>query len=748
VCLSKNRRSSTGALSSPMQVPTVVASPVPSPMLPKQVLAPLPLTARVAQASCPIGLAVKSLPAGAMKVAGMASSPVAVATMPGSAQRSPLAGTPQTRTPQQSPSHSPQPSHSFRPVARSSIAPRSLSPCLLVSPPPPPVLQPAPVAVVGAAVAKGEQAIKEIALEGRTFEFLRELGRGSFGAVMEVREKRPEAEGSAMPQELVALKWSTPARKELHEACVFEAAVLKQLASVLPAGSNAARRVPRHVAHGCFSSKERLNGPMGPATAGFGHFLLAMSKMEGRPLDRWLYGVDEQVLKTLPVEQLLHGPLKDSRLGSRDLAGACNAAARLLAQMAPVFQALESVAFHRDLSAHNFLISCPEDGGSGEQFAVIDFGLAVGAGSWKQEWNVRNIAGDPRYFAPAAWMLLAYGHKYLQQNPDQHLLRQYKDRIDHFAMGVLAMEVFFALWKCPAAQAELEPAERSLVIARAAWHAYWGDAMRLFQRFHAEGAQRFRQVLARSQAMWQFVEHLQALCKALRAAADLQPDPAVAAVLRLSAGLLDWRSTTPSWQQVAGGLAAVGVVDAPLPPAAAEPGRGLALAPAAGPPAAELPASAARARSNSVEVKVEVVSEIEKEDASQAEFDTTPNSKSLRRFVPTCTHRRVRTVVAFEGDGGGAHAAFESTGGKAAEGKAVAVIVEGMAAVVAAAAAEGKPGEAAAPMDGASARAPIPVGGPRKTFAHRRHWTVDEGMSLRRGVLQVGIEDGGAQQGV
>lgn len=29
----------------------------------------------------------------------------------------------------------------------------------------------------------------------------------------------------------------------------------------------------------------------------------------------------------------------------------------------------------------------------------------------------RNIAGDPRYFAPSAWMQLTHGYRYLENNP-------------------------------------------------------------------------------------------------------------------------------------------------------------------------------------------------------------------------------------------------------------------------------------------------------------------------------------------
>merc|ERR1740138_605790 len=146
------------------------------------------------------------------------------------------------------------------------------------------------------------------------------------------------------------------------------------------------------------------------------------------------------------MAELLDGPLPGGKLATRDLEGACRTGAALLSQMAPVFAALDSIAYHRDVSGHNLLLREGAEEGA-EQFAVLDFGLAVrGHGRWQREWITRNIAGDPRYFSPAAWMLLAYGHKYLESHPDPGFRRQYEYRIDHFALGVLSLEVVFTLW--------------------------------------------------------------------------------------------------------------------------------------------------------------------------------------------------------------------------------------------------------------------------------------------------------------
>lgn len=205
-----------------------------------------------------------------------------------------------------------------------------------------------------------------------------------------------------------------------------------------------------------------------------------------------------------------------------------------------------------------------------EQFSVLDFGLAVRMKTWQQEWSSRNIAGDPRYFTPAAWMLLAFGCRYLEAHPEKDFLRQYRDRIDHFAVGVLALEAFFALWRCPGTETNLEgdvdssekiddwcsaldDSECGIAMrhAREAWQAYWTDSMLLFQRFHAEGAIAIRKELATTATLTHLVDKLKALCVALRVAADVHPaDSEVASVLRIAVDLIDHHSFSPSWEDV------------------------------------------------------------------------------------------------------------------------------------------------------------------------------------------------------
>ncbi|CAE8641877.1 unnamed protein product, partial [Polarella glacialis] len=133
-------------------------------------------------------------------------------------------------------------------------------------------------------------------------------------------------------------------------------------------------------------------------------------------------------------------------------------------------------------------------------FSVLDFGLAVRSQKWHLEWQGRNIAGDPRYFSPSAWMQLTYGYKYLEAHPEEKLLRLYSHRLDHYAFGVMAAEVFFALWKGPEEFKDEKSEEgakwrQAIEAARKAWRAYWTQSVALFQKFHAIGAVAIRQYL-------------------------------------------------------------------------------------------------------------------------------------------------------------------------------------------------------------------------------------------------------------
>jgi serine/threonine protein kinase len=534
----------------------------------------------------------------------------------------------------------------------------------------------------------------------------------------------------------VALKSTTPTRREALESCLIEVEVLQQLLEAFPKDSEAARRVPRYIAH----SVEAVHAT--PGSIGEQRVLVAMTKLGGQPLDQWLYGVDEHRLKKIAITELLDGPLPGSQLATRDLQEACEVVAGLLSQMAPVFRALNDIAFHRDVSAHNFLISMgdgPSFAGTSRrhwdqspqwpQFAVLDFGLAVHTRSWQQEWQCRNIAGDPRYFSPAAWMLLAYGHKYLEAHPDANLKRQYKHRIDHFAFGVLALEVLFALWRGPeepatSAETQGEAAElgpqddehattklrrQALQRARSAWRIYWAGVMGLFQKFHAEGAVVVRDMLARSQTISRLADELRLLCSALRAAAALQPTGSItASVLQIAAGLLDLRSLL-SWQEL----------PSMLPSHSSGKGMGRST------------------RASSVGVASRRQDDTDAPSPLSHHTNFTKSQSHIRKHRRSWTTMdNPRQQVSLEPELGSREAQQSLVAEEVATlHTAASNPTNGQAA---SAVAEAQPSSAAEQSKAFERR-----------FSHRRMWTVDEAVSLRRGLPVLGMapSDGHAGNG-
>jgi serine/threonine protein kinase len=372
---------------------------------------------------------------------------------------------------------------------------------------------------------------------------MRKLGEGSFATVWEVRENNTTGNKTAEQAPVWALKVSSPGSEQLLKACCLEAEILQLLARLLPNEIVAANRVPRYVAHTVLGAQ-----PAASPKCRHGQVLVAMSKLDGKPLDQWLYGVDENRLKMINLSELFNGPLPGGQLATKNLAGASTVAAAMLSQMAPVFTALSGIAHHRDVSAHNFMIR----GEPGvEDFSLLDFGLAVRASTWEAECRKQSICGDPRYFTPAAWALMSLGLKGTQAMPDSALVfRQYEKRIDHFAFGSLVLEVFFALWRGPDREDSVNGPERAaLVTAQKAWRNFWAQAVGLFQKFHREGPSATRQALVQGNILSQYKDKLRVLCKALRLAHDAVQSDLPALIFKIAAELVDPQGAM-CWQDI------------------------------------------------------------------------------------------------------------------------------------------------------------------------------------------------------
>eukprot|EP00931_Biecheleriopsis_adriatica_P007035 TRINITY_DN10835_c0_g1_i1.p1 TRINITY_DN10835_c0_g1~~TRINITY_DN10835_c0_g1_i1.p1 ORF type:complete len:1066 (+),score=139.17 TRINITY_DN10835_c0_g1_i1:36-3233(+) len=375
----------------------------------------------------------------------------------------------------------------------------------------------------------GSQTGREVDIAGRRFVLSEVIGRGAFGVVWRSQER---GHGSGID---VAVKVVTAKDSAGLAAATFEAELLQILTA---ASRSSSKHVPLYLAH----NVTRTCGDNGS-----GVVRLAMSFVPGVPLDKWLYGISDEEHKTVDVAQLVDGHLPGGQQGSWRLLSACSAIRDQLSQMAGVFAALQPIAFHRDVSSHNVLVNFSADSGRRE-FALIDFGLSVRSGSWSREWRNSNLAGDPRYWTPSAWMAFAFGFRYVATHPNSGFQQQYLSRIDHFSLGILGLETLFALWNTGEAYEGKNP---GLLEIRAAWVKYWIAVIHLFQMFHMQGAQEVRQFLSQSQdeGVSSLVAHLRQLRQALRMAAVNHLNVQCAALLLVLADLIDEKGTV-SWSEI------------------------------------------------------------------------------------------------------------------------------------------------------------------------------------------------------
>jgi len=354
------------------------------------------------------------------------------------------------------------------------------------------------------------------------------IGRGAFGIVWLAQEKgKPEGKE-------IAVKAVTAKDSASFVTATFEAELLQILTAAMPAASRS--HVPQYISHSATRS-----------SSGGGMVRLAMSFVPGGALDKWLYGISDEEHKTVDVAQLVDGHLPGGQQGSWWFTNCCSIVRALLSQLAIVFASLQPIAFHRDVSSHNVLVDFP-GGEESPSFALIDFGLAVRSGSWNREWRNSNLAGDPRYWTPTAWMAFAFGFKYVATHPNSGFQQQYLHRMDHFSLGVLCMEVLFALWHTGEAYEGKHP---GLLEVRAAWCKYWVAVIHLFQMFHRQGAQEVRQFLSQSQdeGVTCLCNHLRQLRQSLRTAAVQPLNSRCGALLRVLADLLDERGTV-GWNEI------------------------------------------------------------------------------------------------------------------------------------------------------------------------------------------------------
>eukprot|EP00747_Dinoflagellata_sp_TGD_P116713 gnl/TRDRNA2_/TRDRNA2_172446_c1_seq9.p1 gnl/TRDRNA2_/TRDRNA2_172446_c1~~gnl/TRDRNA2_/TRDRNA2_172446_c1_seq9.p1 ORF type:complete len:678 (-),score=67.07 gnl/TRDRNA2_/TRDRNA2_172446_c1_seq9:41-2074(-) len=370
-----------------------------------------------------------------------------------------------------------------------------------------------------------------VSIMGNQYGLLEVVGRGSYGTVRRAREVS-DAEASD-----IAVKSVVAKNTRSYLEVTFEAEVLKMLTAKLPPTSKS--HVSNYIAHDVSRS-------MTPGECG--SMKLAMSFAVGGPLDQWLYGINQDEQKTISPMKLIDGHLPGGQQDTRSLADTCCVVRAILLQLSSVFEYLQPIAFHRDVSSHNILISFPTGVQSGcpPHLALIDFGFAVRSGSWGTEYEKTNVSGDPRYWTPSAWMAMAFGFKYMVTHPNAGFKQQYLTRIDHFSLGIVGLEMLMGLM----ARSEAS-CWRGLSEVRAAWSKFWVIAITYFQMVHKKGGKAVCQLLAQSKdhGVVDFMGRLNQLRRSLRFAAIQPGNEQYKPILLILSDLIDEKGTL-TWKEV------------------------------------------------------------------------------------------------------------------------------------------------------------------------------------------------------
>jgi len=227
---------------------------------------------------------------------------------------------------------------------------------------------------------------------------------------------------------------------------------------------------------------------------------------------------------------------------------ACNYTRELLAQLAPTFARISTVAYHRDVNPRNILVD-EKDGNI--CYGLIDFGLAVDTARWRLgaeltnvgdtvmgSWQILGVGGDCRYWPVSAWLMLEQGPKALVARPQ--LCVEYKTQLDLHALGITALQVLADLClprdtatehQSCADDQDVLPEQLSTLLS--AWRKYWDHAVRYWTRLfgaYRKGEQH-RRDLAVVKAVYraaevhrQIGEDLRALRVALREACEAVVD--------------------------------------------------------------------------------------------------------------------------------------------------------------------------------------------------------------------------------
>lgn len=289
-------------------------------------------------------------------------------------------------------------------------------------------------------------------IDGQQFQVTGALGKGSFGVVWG---------GESSTQGEVAIK-SIPC---WQRGAVADAEVEGELLRSL--GKNASEEVLCRLPALIAQETESLPNSW--------RVWIVMTRMPGEQLSRFIERQGEDMSKV--------------NVGLRaGVVSACGFARELLVQLAPVFEHVAEVAFHRDTTPRNILVDVE---GSVPHFSLIDFGLAVDAATWESgevSASQSSIAGDGRYWPVSSWYAFEYGRDALSQCVT--LNEEYRTRLDIHSLGITVIQVIAALTPCDDQWVD-DVVSQKMQQLLWVWMQYWRDAthfwLSIFETFQDQG---------------------------------------------------------------------------------------------------------------------------------------------------------------------------------------------------------------------------------------------------------------------
>jgi len=310
-----------------------------------------------------------------------------------------------------------------------------------------------------------------------------------------------------------------------------------------------------------------------------------MGRVPGEPLDKFL----REYRQYLDLElSSMSGDVQVAAEEMRQATQACRFAHMLVLQLPPTMERISSLAYHRDVNAHNILISVSESssGRNDPRYGLVDFGLAVDAAKWRGDaqnpgdWRHFDVGGDCRYWPASAWLQFEVGCYELAENPAMCL--EYQTHLDLQGLGITALQVWSAMaydWSAQKrssrtmGEVDIRPScddtPEEVTVLLTAWGRYWKDATFFWQKlldcFRNQGDQNALKGWCIAEGVHNAVgQHLADVRTALRMVCDacgtsrptslVGQQPLFEALLELisaggTAGVHEGQ-TAPSWQGV------------------------------------------------------------------------------------------------------------------------------------------------------------------------------------------------------